>query len=157
LISYFSWYFFLSIFFFLFFTCSTYHINGRQLCKFHEYLINTKTKISTPLTVKIAIYAPTNCSQAPWTDKNTPIKPFRCWKHDGKHFRLTGDETMKSFQMGRLANSRLPENTIFRLVVDETGVRHLRNEHAGFHHLGDELSWYRWQNTYPTYHISLYH
>jgi hypothetical protein len=113
--------------------------------------------VLTYIYQKIAIYAPRNCSQALRTDKNTPIKSFRCWKNDGKHFRLAGDETMKSFQMGRLAKSRLPESTIFRLVVDETGFRHLRNEHTGFCHLGDELSWYRWQNTYLSYHISLYH
>jgi hypothetical protein len=59
--------------------------------------------------------------------------------------------------MGSLAKLRCAKSTIFRLVVDEFWFRHLRNKHADFRLLRDEITLYSWQNRHLFYHNHFYH
>ena len=77
---------------------------------------------------------------SPFITTNIPNNTFRSRENERNHFRFADDETMNSLHMGRLAKLRWPGSTIFRLVVDEKWFHHLRNERAGFRHLGDEVT-----------------
>jgi hypothetical protein len=86
-------------------------------------------KLNSPIILKIAIYAPYVCSQAPQTDKNAPGQIIRYIDNDQNIVSLTHWWRLMIRAAKRASSSIC---THFRHADNENRFRCLKHEHAHF-------------------------